>query len=127
MGCECYLICARLNCDVRSAIQFSVVWGLAGLFCGLEFVAMNVSEGLSTMSLKAILFSVGCALAWFVLLPLLVIGGALALFSYAVFAEVASFLTGKPIESVDSASAREIARRMCGYAVERRSARRPTP
>jgi hypothetical protein len=79
------------------------------------------------MSPKAILFSVGCALAWFVLLPALVIGGALTLFSYAIFAEVASFLTGKPSETVDSAAAREIARRMCGYAVERRSTRRHTP
>jgi hypothetical protein len=76
------------------------------------------------MSPKAILFSAGCALAWFVLLPVLVIGGALTLFSYAIFAEVASLVTGRPNETVDSAVAREIAHRMCGYAVERRSTRR---
>ncbi|HEY1315369.1 MAG TPA: hypothetical protein VGE92_15915 [Steroidobacteraceae bacterium] len=78
------------------------------------------------MSPKAILFSIGCALAWFVLLPVLVVGGALTLFSYAIFAEVASLLSGKPTETVDSAAAREIARRMCGYAVERRRTRRHT-
>lgn len=78
------------------------------------------------MSLKAILFSLGCALAWFVLLPLLVIGGGVALFAYAVFAELGAFLTGKPSNTLDTSVARDIARRMCGgYGVQARNTRRP--
>jgi hypothetical protein len=66
------------------------------------------------MSIKAVLFSFGCMLAWFVLLPSLVIGGGLALFAYAIFAELAALLTGTPSKSLDTSVAREIARRMCG-------------
>ena len=66
------------------------------------------------MSIKAVLFSFGCVLAWFVLLPSLVIGGGLALFAYATFAELAALLTGTPSKSLDTSVAREIARRMCG-------------
>jgi hypothetical protein len=77
------------------------------------------------MSPKAVFFSIGCFLAWFVLLPLLVVGGALTLFSYAIFAEVGTLLTGKPTKTLDSSVAREIARHMCGYAAERRHTRRP--
>jgi hypothetical protein len=66
------------------------------------------------MSIKAVLFSFGCMLAWFVLLPSLVIGGGLALFAYAIFAELAALLTGTPSKSLDTSVAREVARRMCG-------------
>jgi hypothetical protein len=66
------------------------------------------------MSVKAILFSLGCVLAWFVLLPLLAIGGGVALFAYATFAELAAFLTGAPDNTLDTSAAREIATRMCG-------------
>jgi hypothetical protein len=78
------------------------------------------------MSLKTILFSLGCVLAWFVLLPVLLIGGGIALFAYAVFAELGAFLTGSPGKTLDSSVAREIARRMCGgYGVRARNSQRP--
>jgi hypothetical protein len=77
------------------------------------------------MSLKAIPFSVGCVVAWFVLLPVLVIGGGVALFAYAIFAELAAFMTGTPSKTLETSAAREIARRMCGgYGVPARNIRR---
>jgi hypothetical protein len=79
------------------------------------------------MSSKAILFSLGCLLAWFVLLPLLVIAGGVALFAYAIFAELGALLMGDS-NSVEPTVAREIARRMCGYGVQPRDTRRhPAP
>jgi len=75
------------------------------------------------MFVKAVLFPIGCVLASFILLPLLMIGGGLALFSYAVFGEVADFLIGNTDKSLDASTAREIAHRMClGYDVRRRAA-----
>jgi hypothetical protein len=65
------------------------------------------------MSPKTILFSLGCILAWFVLLPVLVIGGGFALLSYAIFAELGALVTGVPSKTLDTSVAREIARRMC--------------
>jgi hypothetical protein len=81
------------------------------------------------MSLKAILFTLGCLVAWFVLLPLLVIVGGTALFAYAIFAELGAFLIGNPRETLDTSAAREFARRTCGgYRVQMRSTRRfPAP
>jgi hypothetical protein len=80
------------------------------------------------MSLKAIFFSLGCLLAWFVLLPLLVIGGGVTLFAYAIFAELGAFLMGNSSKTVDTSVARETARRMCGgYDVHARNLRRPAP
>jgi hypothetical protein len=76
------------------------------------------------MSLKAILLSLGCVLAWFVLLPTLVIGGGVALFAYAIFAELGAFITGNPSQTLDSTAAREIARRTCGgYSLPARTSR----
>jgi hypothetical protein len=66
------------------------------------------------MSLKAIPFSVGCVIAWFVLLPVLVIGGGVALFAYAIFAELAALIAGTPSKTLDTSAARETARRLCG-------------
>jgi hypothetical protein len=66
------------------------------------------------MSLKAILFSLGCVIAWFVLLPVMVIGGGIALFACAIFAELVALITGTPSKTLDTSVAREIARRMCG-------------
>jgi hypothetical protein len=66
------------------------------------------------MSLKTVPFSLGCIIAWFVLLPVLVIGGGVALFAYAIFAELAAFITRTPSKTLDTSVAREIARRMCG-------------
>ena len=48
------------------------------------------------MSLKAISFTIGCLVAWFILLPLLLIVGGAALFAYAIFAELGEFLVGNP-------------------------------
>jgi hypothetical protein len=76
--------------------------------------------------LKAVLYSLGCVIAWFVLLPALVIGGGIALFAYAIFAELGAFLTGSPARTLDTAAAREIARQMCsGYGVKVSGAGRP--
>jgi hypothetical protein len=63
------------------------------------------------MSLKAVSFSVGCLLAWLVL-PILFIGGGLALFTYAVFAEMGAFLTGRD-NAIKPSAAREMAQRLC--------------
>jgi len=77
------------------------------------------------MSLKAILFSLGCLLAWFVLLPAMAIGGGLSLLLYAILAEFGAFITGRPSKTLDTSVAREIARRLCGgYGVRARSTRR---
>jgi hypothetical protein len=77
------------------------------------------------MSFKAVLFSLGCLVAWFVLLPLLVIGGGLALFAYALFAELGSFLAGIPSKTLDTSVAREMARSICrGYGVSASNVRR---
>jgi hypothetical protein len=82
-------------------------------------------DGGFAMSLKTILFSLGCLVAWFVLLPMLVIGGGIALFAYATFAELGAFLTGAPARTLDTTSAREIAHNLCGgYLVKARGTRR---
>jgi hypothetical protein len=65
------------------------------------------------MSFKEVVFYLGCAVAWFVLLPVFVIGGGLVLLGYAVCAEITEFLIGRNKNSIDSPAAREIARRMC--------------
>jgi hypothetical protein len=77
------------------------------------------------MSSKAVFFSLGCLVAWFVLLPVLVIGGGFALFAYAVFAELGALLAGIPSKTPDTTAAREMARRICpGYRVRASNARR---
>jgi hypothetical protein len=82
-------------------------------------------DGSFAMSLKAIFFSLGCVIAWFVLLPMLLIGGGFALFAYATFAELGAFLTGTSARTLDTATAREIAHKMCGgYLVKARGTRR---
>lgn len=79
--------------------------------------------------MKPFIFSVGCVLAWLVLLPMLVIGGGIALLAYAIFAELGAVLTGNAFKTLDTSAAREIARRMCGgYGLPVRSRmRRPLP
>ena len=77
------------------------------------------------MSVKAILFSLGCLVAWFLLLPLFVIGGGICLLAYAVFAELVAMLTRRPAKTLDTSAAREIAGRLCGrYGVPARNSRR---
>jgi hypothetical protein len=77
------------------------------------------------MSLKAVFLSLGCLIAWFVLLPMVLVGGGIALFAYAVFAELGAFLAGIPNKTLDTSAAREMARRIChGYSVQPSSIRR---
>ena len=77
------------------------------------------------MSLKALFFSLGCVVAWTLLLPMLVVAGGLTLVAYAILAELRAFVTGNPGKSLDTSSARAIARRMCwGYGAESRANRR---
>lgn len=80
-------------------------------------------------AMKAILFTIGCLVAWFILLPTLLIVGGATLFASAIFAELAESLVGIPSKALDKSAASEIARRMCcGYGVQVRSTRRfPAP
>jgi hypothetical protein len=89
---------------------------------------MNEPRG-AAMFLKTFLLSLGCVLAWLVLLPLLFIGGGVALFAQAIFAEFGALFLGNTGTTVDATAAREIARRMCGgYGVQARNMRRhPAP
>lgn len=65
------------------------------------------------MSFNQVMFYIGCAVAWFVLLPACIIGGVVALLCYAVFSEVGELVAGDARSDVDSSTAREIARRVC--------------
>ena len=65
------------------------------------------------MSPKQVLFYLACAVTWSVLLPVLVVGGTLALVAYAVVSELNELILGGASKSMDDATAREIARRMC--------------
>ena len=64
------------------------------------------------MSFKLVLFLLGCAVSWFIALPVFVIGGGIALFAYAVFSEIGDFVSGGA-KTAESADARERARLMC--------------
>ena len=73
------------------------------------------------MPVKAIILSLGFLVAWVVFLPVLVIGGGMALLAGATLAEIASLLTGGSRPGLDTRRAREIAHRMCaGYALPTR-------
>ena len=65
------------------------------------------------MSFKQVMFFIGCAVAWFVLLPVCIVGGGVALLCYAIFSEVGEFVVGETETAVDNSTAREIARRVC--------------
>jgi hypothetical protein len=65
------------------------------------------------MSLKQVFFFIGCVVAWFVLLPLCVAGGGVALLAYVVFSEVSEWVGGGTKPAVDGSSVRELARRVC--------------
>jgi hypothetical protein len=64
------------------------------------------------MTVKDLIFVVGCTLASVVMLPLLFAGGV-ALFGYALLEEVNDLLVGRDGSSPDSSSAREIAALIC--------------
>jgi hypothetical protein len=66
------------------------------------------------MSFKDVVFYLVCAATWFIVLPLLVLAGGIALVSYAVFSELREFILGRTAKALDNhAAAREVARRMC--------------
>jgi hypothetical protein len=65
------------------------------------------------MSIKSIVYSLGCAVSCVLVLPLLALAGGLALVGYAVISEVGEFMFGPSKESPDPRTAREIAHRMC--------------
>ena len=65
------------------------------------------------MSYKDIVFYFVCAAAWFVLLPLFVVGGMIALVGYALFSELRENFLGRRAKVLDKAAARELARRLC--------------
>lgn len=65
------------------------------------------------MAIRTVLFYLGCAATWLVLLPILAAAGALALLSYAVFSEFCETFLGLSAPSLDNSMARELARRMC--------------
>jgi hypothetical protein len=65
------------------------------------------------MSFKDVVFYLVCAATWFIIMPTLLIGGTIALLSYAVFWEVRESILGRRAQALDNAAAREMARRMC--------------
>jgi hypothetical protein len=65
------------------------------------------------MWFKDVIFYLVCAAAWFILLPLFLVGGTIALVSYAVLSELREYLLGRTAKVLDNAAAREMARRMC--------------
>jgi hypothetical protein len=64
------------------------------------------------MSLKLFVSSLGCVIAWMVLLPIGLIGGGLALITYALFAEVSERVTGTERHRIDPSTAHRMALRM---------------
>jgi hypothetical protein len=65
------------------------------------------------MTLKNVVFYLGCAATWLIVLPVLAISGFVALVAYAVFSQLGDVVLGRGEKALDSSTAREIARRMC--------------
>jgi hypothetical protein len=65
------------------------------------------------MWLKPLVLSAGCLLTW-LLLPVVAIGGAMALFVYALLVELAQLLSGTTEKNLDPNAAHEMAVRICG-------------
>jgi hypothetical protein len=64
------------------------------------------------MSFKDIVFYAICTVTWFILLPALLVGGALTLVATAC-SELREVFFGPVTASPDTTTAREMARRMC--------------
>ncbi len=64
------------------------------------------------MWFKQVAFCLGCVAAWWVVVPLFVIGG-MALAAYAVFGEVGELLVPRKSPAMAARDARELARRIC--------------
>jgi hypothetical protein len=65
------------------------------------------------MSFKYVLFYLGCAATWLILLPVLIVIGGTVLTAYAVFSEVRESFNRGSGKSLDNSTAREIAHRIC--------------
>ena len=65
------------------------------------------------MSFKDVMFYLVCAATWFVLLPLFLVVGTIALVGYAVLSELSEYLLGRTAKALDNVAARETARRVC--------------
>jgi hypothetical protein len=65
------------------------------------------------MAFKDVMFYLVCAATWLILLPVLLVGGTIALVSYAVFSELRENILGRTAKAFDNAAAREMARRLC--------------
>jgi len=64
------------------------------------------------MSFRDVVFYIGCAATWLIILPVVAVSGTIALVTYALFSELADMFLGRG-PSVDDSTAREIAQRMC--------------
>ena len=64
------------------------------------------------MSFRDVIFYLGCAATWLIILPVVFISGTIALVTYALFSELADMFLGRR-DLVDDSTAREIAQRMC--------------
>lgn len=65
------------------------------------------------MSFKDMIFYLVCAATWFILMPLFLVFGTIALVGYAVLSELREYLLGRTAKALDNVAAREMARRMC--------------
>ena len=65
------------------------------------------------MSPKTLVFTLAYLLAWLVLMPLVAIGGGVALFLFAACAELAQLLTGQKDRRPDPVAARAMAAKIC--------------
>jgi hypothetical protein len=65
------------------------------------------------MSSKYVLSSLGCAVAWLVLLPALLFIGGVTLTVYAVFTELSALFTHRAYDAIDNSTARKLAHRLC--------------
>jgi hypothetical protein len=63
--------------------------------------------------LKQVAFYLGCVAAWFIFLPIFLVGGGIALLTYALSTELVAVVVGDTNKFPDNSTAREIARRMC--------------
>lgn len=82
---------------------------------------LKLTVGYRAMSFKSVIFFVGCGIAWLVFLPMLVVGGGVALLIYALGAEIVELVTGQRRQP-EASAVRELARRLCvGYESDSRA------
>ena len=72
------------------------------------------------MLVRAIFISLGCVIAWALVLPAMAILGGAALFLYASLAETYALMSGAEPRPLDASTIRSAARRICaGYSLPR--------